>query len=217
MAYDLDYELEALEESGQTEAEQIDEETEIQDVEDDIDEIMGEDALNSDLEHAYDSFITDNEADYDGWDDSEVTEAADLEHSSQVLESQPDSFHLENIHDLEDQVIEMEIEDGDIHAVIMDENDNEIGFVLIDEFGQEQEFYYVEDPEGEHIDEEGDEPAHAVRASDGEEFDLGVTKEAVTEGVADLNAIYKDGAEVVAELKETFTDLGESLDFLKKK
>lgn len=217
MSYSLDSELEAMEETGQTEAEQIDEETEIQDVEDDVDEIMGEEALNSDLSHAYDSFITNDEDDYDGWSDEEVTEQADLEHSSQVLESQPDSFHLEDLHDLEDQVIEMEIEDGDIHAVIVDENDNEIGFVLIDEFGEEQEFYYVEDPDGEDIDEEGDEPAHAVRASDGEEFDLGVTREAVTEAADDLNAIYKDGAEVVAELKETFTDIGESFDFLKKK
>ena len=56
----LDEELEIMEESGETDAEQIDEETEIQDVEGDLDEILGEDAEESDLEHAYASFETDD-------------------------------------------------------------------------------------------------------------------------------------------------------------
>ena len=72
----LDEELEIMEESGETDAEQIDEETEIQDVEGDLDEILGEDAEESDLEHAYASFETDDEADYDGWSDDEVAEGA---------------------------------------------------------------------------------------------------------------------------------------------
>ncbi len=212
----LDDELEGLEETGQTDAEQVDESSEIEDAESDLDEIMGEESQEDDLEHAYDSFSTNDEADYDGWSPDEVTEQADLHHSAEVLGSQPDAFHLEDDHDLEEQVIEMEIEDGDIYAVIVDEDDNEIGFVLLDENGNEQEYYYVDDPDGETIDAEGDEPAHAVRASDGEEFDLGVTREGVTQATADLNAIYKDGAEVVSELKDTFSDITESLNFLKK-
>lgn len=212
----LDDELEGMEETGQTEAERIDEETEIEDVESDIDEIMGEESQEDDLEHAYDSFSTDNEADYDGWNDDEVSEQADLHHSAEVLESRPDAFHLEDEHDLEDQIIEMEIEDGDIYAVIVDENDEEIGFVLLDEDGNEQEYYYVDDPDGETVDAKGDESAHAVRASDGEEFDLGVTREGVAQATEDLNTIYKDGAEVVNELKETFSDISDSLSFLKK-
>ena len=59
----MDEQLEMLEETGQTEAEQIDEETEIQDVADDMDELLGEDAEETDQFHAYDSFITENEAD----------------------------------------------------------------------------------------------------------------------------------------------------------
>ncbi len=114
---------------------------------------------------------------------------------------------------LEDQVIEMEIDDDDIYAVIVDEDDNEIGFILLDENGQEQEYYYVSDPE-EAVDSpagaEGDERAK------GDELDLGVTREGVAAATEDLNEIYKDSVEVVSELKETFSDIGESLNFLKK-
>ena len=61
----LDEELESMEEVGETDAEWTDQETELEDAEDDEDAIFdadGEDAAESDLEHAYDSFMTDNEA-----------------------------------------------------------------------------------------------------------------------------------------------------------
>ena len=57
----MDDQLETLEETGQTEAEQIDEQTEIQDVADDMDELLGEDAEESDQYHAFDSFIRSEE------------------------------------------------------------------------------------------------------------------------------------------------------------
>ncbi len=133
-----------------------------------------------------------------------------------MLHSVPDAFHLEDDHDLEEQVVEMEIEDGDIYAVIVDENDEEIGFVLLDDDGNEQEYYYVDVEDGEQ-DEGGDEPAHAVRARDGETFDLGVPKDEVTEGSADLKEIYRDSVEVVGELRDTLSDLNESLSFLKRR
>ena len=74
----LDEELESMEEVGETDAEWTDQETELEDAEDDEDALFDadeEDAAESDLEHAYDSFMTDNEADYDGWDPDEVPEA----------------------------------------------------------------------------------------------------------------------------------------------
>ena len=211
----LDNELDIIEETGETDAEQIDEETEVQDVEDDMDEILGADALESDQEKAYDSFMTDNEADYDGYDPFEVEEDEAAETEANVLNSE--GYHEESVHDIEEEVLEMEIEEGDIHAYLVDEDDNEVGFVLIDDEGNEQEYYYVDMDEYEIVDEDGDEGTRVVRASDDEEFDLGITREGIAEATADLNAIYKDGAEVAAELKDTVADINEGLSFLKKR
>ena len=108
----------------------------------------------------------------------------------------------------------MEIEEGDIHAYLVDEDNNEIGFVLLDEDGNEQEYYYVDMDDYEVISEE---ETKVVRASDGEEFDLGITREGVAEATADVNAIYKDGVELAAELKGAFDDIAEEMSFLKKK
>lgn len=213
----LDEELEGIEEPGETEAELIDQQTELEDFEGDEDEILGEEAEEADLEHAYDSFSTANEADYDGFDEGYAEEEADLDESAAMLRSRPDAFHLEDSHDLEEQVVEMEIEEGDIYALIVDEDDNEIGFILLDEDGNEQEYYYVDAGDGESIDAEGDAPAHAVRASDGEAFDLGVTKEEVAEGMPDLKEVYRESVEVVGELRDTLSDLSETLSFLKRK
>lgn len=178
----LDTELESMESLGETEAEWTDQETELLDAEGDEDELMGPDAEESDLEHAYASFSTPNENDYDGWDPSEVEEEADLQHSSNVLESKPDAFHLEDTHDLEEQVIDMEVEDGDIQGFLVDENGVEVGFVLLDEQGKPREYYYVDDPDGTTIDAEGTASARAIRQDDGEEFDLDMTREEVSEG-----------------------------------
>lgn len=126
----------------------------------------------------------------------------------------------EEPHDVE-EVIEMEIADDDIYAYLVDEDDNEVGFVLIDENGDEQEYYYVDMSEYEIVDEivdsDGDKKSHAARAEDDEEFDLGITREGVAEATDDLNAIYRDGAEVAAELKATMEDINEGLSFLKKR
>lgn len=212
----MDEQLEMLEETGQTEAEQIDEETEIQDVADDMDELLGEDAEETDQFHAFDSFITENEADYDGYDPAEVEEGMAAEEAARVENSE--GYHVEDAHDLEEEVIEMEIEDGDIHAYLVDEDDNEIGFVLIDEDGNEQEYYYVDMDEYEFVDDDdANTDTKVVRASDGEEFDLGITREGVAEATADVNAIYKEGAQVAAELKDTFAEIGEGMSFLKKR
>lgn len=211
----LDDELEIMEEPGETDAEQIDEETEIQDVEDDLDEILGPDAEEDDQTHAFASFETANEADYDGYDSDVVEEDEEAEEAADVLHSE--GYHIEDGHDLEEEVIEMEIEDGDIHAYLVDEDDNEIGFVLIDENGDEQEYYYVDMDEYEFVDEEDEGHTKVIRASDEEEFDLGITREGIADATADMNAIYKDGVAIAAEFKETIDDINEGLSFLKKR
>lgn len=160
----LDNELEIMESSGETEAELIDQETELKDTED------------------------------------------------------TEGHNAEDLHDLEEEVIEMEIEDDDIYAYLVDEDDNEIGFILLDENGEEQEYYYVNMDEYEIVDD-GSDPqpdTKAIRTEDGEEFDLGITREGVAEATSDMNAIYREGAEVVSELKETFNEINEGFSFLKK-
>lgn len=204
----LDEELDNIEELGETDAEWTDQETELEDFEGDEDEIFGADAAESDLEHAYDSFSTDNETDYDGWDQDEVEEAVEETEISDVLHSE--GYHIEEEPEEESEVIEMEIEDGDVYAVLVDEFDNEIGFVLLDEDGNEQEYYYVD----EDNDNDG---VRVERTSDGDEFDLGISREGVAEATKDVNAIYKDGVAVAAELKGTFDEIADSLSFLKKK
>jgi hypothetical protein len=130
-----------------------------------------------------------------------------------------EGYHIEDEHELEEEVLEMEIEEGDIYAYLVDEDDNEIGFILLDEDGNEQEYYYVDMNQYEIVEDDSAKQAHVdvKRKSDGEEFDLGITREGVAETTADLNVIYKEGAEVAKELKETFDDINESLSFLKKK
>ncbi len=211
----LDDELDIMEQAGETDAEQADEATEVQDVEDDLDEVLGKDAMESDQEKAYDSFMTDDEADYGGFDPFEVEADEAVETEADILNSE--GYHEQTTHDLEEEAIEMEIEEGDIHAYLVDEDDNEIGFVLIDDEGNEQEYYYVDMDEYEVVDEEGGEETRVIRASDEEEFDLGITREGIAETTADLNAIYRDGAQVAAELKDTMADIGEGLSFLKKR
>lgn len=214
---DLDTELESMEATGETEAEQIDEETEIQDVEDDVDEILGEDALQSDLQHAYESFDSDSEMNYDGWDQGEVEQTEVSDEIADVLHSE--GYSVEDAHDLEEELLEMEIEEGDIYAYLYDDEDNEIGFTLIDENGDEQSYFYVDIDDYEIVDDgSGDDVGtKVVRASDDEEFDLGITREGIAETTEDLNAVYKEGVEVLGEFKETMADISESFSFMKKR
>ena len=77
--------------------------------------------------------------------------------------------------------------------------DEDACFVLMED-GEEAEYYYVEEDEEEA--EEEDNP-----------YDLGITKEGVAEATNDMNAIYKDGIAVAAELKGAFDDIKSALDF----
>ena len=216
----LDDELAAMEEFGETEAEAIDQETSVEDYQGDLDEILGDEAEESDMERAYESFMTDNEADYDGfegrraggWDDTGVDEdSADRALGREGDDLGAEGYSVDDADDLEAEVIEMEIEEGDIEAYIVDEDGNEIGFVLIED-GKEVEYYFVDDDE-----ELDDADATVMRASDEKEFDLGLTRETIKEVTSDMNSIYQDSKEVVDELKEALDDISDSLHLKKKR
>lgn len=62
--------------------------------------------------------------------------------------------------------------------------------------------------------------ADKFQPNDDGEYDLGITREGVKEATADMNSIYHEGVETIAELKEAFDDINESLhldSFLGKK
>ncbi|MCL1796710.1 MAG: hypothetical protein FWG24_00040 [Eggerthellaceae bacterium] len=67
--------------------------------------------------------------------------------------------------------------------------------------------------EEEELDDEGfegdetDGDDGAAEDDDGEEFDLGITKEQVAETTDDFNAIYKEGIAAAKEIKEAFDDI----------
>ena len=61
------------------------------------------------------------------------------------------------------------------------------------------------------------ESAKKLKEDAEDDFDLGITREDVTEAAADLNVIAREGSETVAELKEAYDDIMGSFGFLKKK
>ena len=285
---DLDEELDTMEDGAETEAEQTDEETELQDLEDFEDEGLGVDAEETDLEDAYEEFyyseegpegegessdagdgglatmdagetaelggmgfhlVDEEEAratedlvdeasgeegairDYDGFAASEEDEEladdlanlADDDEGIEALDGIDDAAYQgfddegaagandgvdavpadaageDGEEDEEYEEVELEFSEEDIVCYLVDEDDNEIGFTLLDEDGNEVEYYYVEEDEG---DDAEDNP-----------FDLGITKEGVAQATSDMNAIYKDGVVVAAELKGAFDDIKSAFDF----
>lgn len=53
--------------------------------------------------------------------------------------------------------------------------------------------------------------ADKFQPNDDGEYDLGITREGVKEATADMNSIYHESVETIAELKEAFDDINESL------
>lgn len=97
----LDDELAILEAGFQTEAEQIDEESEIEDVASDMDEYLGEDAMESDMEQAYSAFFSNSETDYDGYFPEEI-EDREIERSIENIFS-GGGWHIEVAPDIEQE------------------------------------------------------------------------------------------------------------------
>ncbi|MEY8563088.1 hypothetical protein AALA21_08575 [Eggerthellaceae bacterium 3-80] len=242
----LEDELADLESGAETDAEQIDEETELEDVESYLDdEVMDPTDLTTDLEHAYRTFESNS-----GFEGEEVDPTAsglieetitnetgmylseegyhleDPDGDDTSLDDLPDEGIMDD-YDVDDlaedseevtlvepsdndygfEVVEIELNDDDIVRYIVNEDDEEIGFVLLED-GEEVEYYYVEDEDEVFEDDDED-----------NEYDLGITKEGVAAATSDMNAIYKDGVAVAAELKDAFDDIKGALDFsfLKKK
>ncbi len=94
------------------------------------------------------------------------------------------------------EIVELELDDDDIVRYIEDDDGERIGFVL-EEDGEEVEYFYVEEDEEDADDE----------------FDFGITKEGVAQVTGDMNAIYKDGVAVAAELKGALDDIKSAFDF----
>jgi hypothetical protein len=118
-----------------------------------------------------------------------------------------------------EEVFELEVDEDSIVGYIVDQDDTEIGIIVLDENGAEQEFYYVDMDQYELVKEPAPEPAVAPKKkkADDDEYDLGITREGVAEATSDINDIYKDGAQIAAELKSTFDEINESFAFLSKK
>lgn len=104
----------------------------------------------------------------------------------------------------DDDVIEMEVDEDDIAYYLVDEDDNTIGFVVIED-GNEVEYYYATEDEGNH--------KKSKHASGDGEYDFGITREGVAEATSDMNTIYKEGAQTVAELKGAYDDIMSAFDF----
>ena len=241
----LDEELETIEDGAETEAEQIDQETELEDVEEfQNDEEFDPSDDETDLEEAYEGFFAEEGPDGEGEtsldgedgglaavasqaagidlseegfhivDGDEADEEAQLYENGSLDSYDADALNEDgdatagSVSEVDEANALEELEDGqndDVQDVanivryIEDEDGDVIGFVLMED-GEEAEYYYVEEDEEEA--EEEDNP-----------YDLGITKEGVAEATNDMNAIYKDGIAVAAELKGAFDDIKSALDF----
>lgn len=262
----LDEELDSIEDGAETEAEEIDQETELEDVEEFQDDEEFDPADDeTDLEEAYEGFFAEEGPDGEGetslsGDDGGLaavaSQAAGIDLSEEGFhivdgdaadaraqlyeEGSIDSYdadaldedgdavagavsEIDEANALEEleggqgddaqdvaivepsaeddgyELVELELDDDDIVRYIEDEDGEVVGFVL-EEDGEEVEYFYVE--EGEDGSDEEDNP-----------YDLGITKEGVAEATSDMNAIYKDGIAVAAELKGAFDDIKSALDF----
>ena len=221
----LDDELENIENGAETEAEQIDEETELEDLEEAYEGFFAEEGPDGEGEtspsgddgglaavverstgidlseegfHLVDGDGEDLEAELgeegtvDGYDGEEL--ADDTEDVTVVeLADNEDGYEL----------VELELDEDDIVRYLEDEDGNRIGFVLMED-GEECEYLYVEDDE---------EDADGAGEDEDNPYDLGITKEGVAEATNDMNAIYKDGIAVAAELKDAFDDIKSAFDF----
>ena len=207
---DLDDELENIENGAETEAEQIDEETELEDLEEfQDDEEFDPNAGETDLEEAYEGFFAEEGPDGEGetspsGDDGGL--AAVVERSTGIDLSE-EGFHLVDGdgEDLEAELGEEGTVDGYDGEELADDTEDVTVVEPADmEDGEECEYLYVEDDE---------EDADGAGEDEDNPYDLGITKEGVAEATNDMNAIYKDGIAVAAELKDAFDDIKSAFDF----
>ncbi|MEG0791760.1 MAG: hypothetical protein RSG23_09030 [Gordonibacter sp.] len=239
----LDEELDKIEDGVETQAEQIDEETELKDVEEfQDDELFDPQAEESDLEEAYEGFFAEEGPDGEGETSPDGYDGglAAVVEKKTGLDLSEEGFHIVGDDDpnaLEDELAEEgmldecegdELAEDDEDVTIdepIDENDD---FEVVElEIDDDDIVAYLEDEDGNRVGfvvmEEGEEVEYFYVDDEGDvvkgdtdednEFDLGITKEGVAQATSDVNAIYKDGIAVVSELKDAVFDIKEAFDF----
>lgn len=238
----LDEELNEIEDGAETEAEQIDEETELEDVEEfQDDELFDPQAEESDLEEAYEGFFAEEGPEgegetspggYDGGLAAVVENKTGMDLSEEgfhiVGDDNPEALEDELAEegmldeydgdelteDDEDVTIDEPIDESDDYEVVeLEIDDDDIVAYLEDEDGNRVGFVVVEDDEEVEYFYVDDDNHVAEDGSTDNEFDMGITKEGVARTTNDVNAIYKDGIAVVSELKDAVFDIKEAFDF----
>lgn len=228
----LDEELAEFETGTETITEQIDQETEVEDAEEfQDDEEFDPRSDEADLEDAYESFFAEEGPDGEGEvsPDGDDGGLAAVVERVEGLDLSEEGFHIVGEDDLgtlteegvvlgddladdteegviaepsvEDdgyELVELELDEDDIVRYLEDEEGNLVGFVLLED-GEEAEYFYVEE--------------EAANSEEENEFDLGITKEGVSQAASEMNAIYRDGAAVAGELKAAFDDIKQAFDF----
>lgn len=126
----------------------------------------------------------------------QVGDGVAAETSDEAADGQTDSSTEDEDVEEEYELVEIEIDEDDVVRYLEDDEGARIGFVLLED-GEEAEYFYVVDDEGAQDDEEG----------------LGITSEGVAQATNDVNAIYRDGIAVAAELKDAFADIKSVFDF----
>ena len=126
-----------------------------------------------------------------------------------------------------DEYMELELSEDDIVGYIEDEDGNQIGIIVLED-GKEVEYLYAEDDDDASDDSAAapadDSAAVSSKAADEPVKDdlvveeptdgsLGITRDGVQQATDDMNAIFKDGVKVAAEMKGAFDDIKSALDF----
>ncbi len=107
------------------------------------------------------------------------------------------------------ELVELELSEDDIVRYLEDDEGNQIGFVVMED-GKECEYLYVEEDDEEADAAELDNDLEVATPDDGS---LGITRDGVQAATDDMNAIFKDGVKVAAEMKGAFDDIKSALDF----
>ena len=118
-----------------------------------------------------------------------------------------------------DDYVELELSEDDIVGYIEDEDGNQIGIIVMED-GKEVEYLYAEDDDDAADDsfavssKTADEPVKDdLTVEEPADGSLGITRDGVQQATDDMNAIFKDGVKVAAEMKGAFDDIKSALDF----
>ena len=210
----LDEELETIEDGAETEAEQIDQETELEDVEEfQNDEEFDPSDDETDLEEAYEGFFAEEGPDGEGETslDGEDGGLAAVASQAAGIDLSEEGFHIVDGDEADEEA--QLYENGSLDSYDADAL-NEDGDATAGSVPEVDEANALEELEDGQDDDVQD--VVIIEPSAEEEdnpYDLGITKEGVAEATNDMNAIYKDGIAVAAELKGAFDDIKSALDF----